>query len=104
MDSQWKPGNFYVLEGKPDAPGDPVLQAVITQPGPDSAIELVVKIADIPLIGAPFNEDEMEKAKSAGEMIVARFWPSDEALSAMIKVVVEAEGLGDPGDAREEEL
>jgi hypothetical protein len=101
---RWEPGSFYVLEGKPDEPGDPVMQAVITKPGATSSIELVVKMADIPIIGAAYNEDEMEKAKEAGEMIVDRFWPSDEALKAILAAKIKEEEVDIETDGEQEDL
>ena len=87
MEGKWTEGRFYTLTSKPDDPGDPIIKATITQPGSNSAIELLIAVADFPLIGAPFNENEMEKAKEIGEFIVNRFWPSEEAVQAIVMVI-----------------
>jgi hypothetical protein len=91
MEGKWTEGRFYTLVSKQGDPGDPVIKATITQPGSNSAIELLIAVADFPLIGAPFSEDEMEKAKEIGSFIVDRFWPSEEAVRAIVMVIAETE-------------
>lgn len=83
MKHQWKQGSFYTLESQPGCTGGPVMRATITQPAATCAIELLISVADFPLIGAPFEENEMDKAKEIGEMLVERFWPSEEAVQAI---------------------
>lgn len=92
----WKEGRFYTFESTPDGPGDPTMKATITVPGAHSALELLLSVADIPLIGAPFGENEMEKAKEIGELLVIKFWPSDQAVKAIVALMAQDE-IGEEG-------
>jgi hypothetical protein len=103
MKKEWQQKDFsvFTLDGEPDTPGDPVLQAVITKPGVDCGISLDVNVADFPFIGASYKDDELEKAMADGQLVVEKFWPSQEAATAMLKLAAEAEGV-EPFETEEE--